>query len=120
MNDMIIGLAEWALTGVLGVIATALWRQLRRMKTDADERERRNRMELSALKRGMQLQLRADLISMHHIWIADKGYMPVDVKSEWRDMYCAYEALGENGVISALYEDVKKAHVAPEPTDKEE
>lgn len=117
MDDMIIAIAEWALTGALGVIATALWRQLQRMKADADAREQRNQSELAALKRGMQMQLRADLISMHHVWIADKGYMPVDVKSTWRDMFCAYEALGENGVISALYEDVKQAHVAPDPEE---
>lgn len=102
MDDMIIAIAEWALTGALAIIATALWKQLKRMKQETD-----------ALKRGMQMQLRADLISIHHMWIADKGYMPVDVKTLWRDMFCAYEALGENGVISALYDDVKKAHVAP-------
>lgn len=119
MDDVVIAIAEWALTGVLGVIAAALWRQLQRMKQDADERENRNQVEFSALKRGMQMELRAELISMHHQWVADKGYMPVDVKTLWRDMFCAYEALGENGIISALYDDVKEAHVAPDNPDKE-
>lgn len=104
---MTIAVAEWALTGVLALIATALWRQLKRMKTETD-----------ALKRGMQMQLRAELISMHHQWIAEQGYMPVDVKTLWHDMFRAYEALGENGIISALYEDVKDAHVAPDPEEQ--
>lgn len=120
MNDVLIALAEWTLTGVLGFIAAALWRQLQRMKRDADAREQRNRDELTALKRGMQMELRAELISMHHQWIAEKGYMPVDAKTLWRDMFCAYEALGENGIISSLYDDVREAHVAPDnPQDKE-
>lgn len=106
-NDVVIAVAEWALTGALAVIATALWRQLKRMKQETD-----------ALKRGMQMQLRGDLVRLHHEWIVERGYMPVDEKRFFHDMFCAYEALGENGVISALYEDVKAAHVAPDPDDE--
>lgn len=100
---MIIAIAEWALTGVLAVIATASWRQLKRMKLETD-----------ALKRGMQMQLRGELVELHRYWVVNKGYMPIEAKSLFRDMFEAYEALGTNGVISALYEDVKDAHVAPD------
>ncbi|RSX53928.1 hypothetical protein D2E25_0234 [Bifidobacterium goeldii] len=109
MDDLIIAIAEWALVGVLGVIATALWRQLKRMK-----------IEMDAFKRGMQMQLRGELIELHRVWIVDKGYMPVETKRFFHDMFCAYEDLGENGVISALYEDVKRAHVAPDPDEDSE
>ena len=118
MTSFFISIAEWALTGVLGVIAASLWHQLQKMKQSAEKRDQQRTIELNALKRGMQMQLRADLVSLHHQWVADKGYMPVYVKTMWRDMFCAYEALGENGVISALYEDVRNAHVAPEPADE--
>lgn len=114
MDAITITLIEWSLTGILGVIAANLWRQLSRMKRNAAEREQRNQREFDALKRGLQMQLRADLVDMHHRWIVELGYMPVDAKRLWHDMFCAYEELGENGVISALYDDVKEAHVAPD------
>lgn len=104
MGDMAIALAEWALTGTLAIIATALWRQLKRMKT-----------EMNAFRRGMQMQLRGELVELHRVWIVERGYMPIETKRLFHDMFCAYEALGENGVIGALYEDVKQAHVAPNP-----
>lgn len=106
MDSIWVGVAEWALTGVLAIVATALARTLRSMQKKFD-----------ALEKGLQILLRADLIRIHREWIVDRGHMPVDTKRLWRDMFCAYEALGENGVISALYDDVRDAHVAPDTDD---
>ncbi|KAA8824877.1 hypothetical protein EMO92_08195 [Bifidobacterium reuteri] len=114
VDDLILAIAEWTITGLLGVIATVLWRQLKHMRQDAAERQQRNELETAALKRGMQMILRAYLVNLHHKWVAGRGYMPVEQKRLWSDMFNAYEALGENGIISALYEDVKEAHVAPD------
>lgn len=119
MDDLILAIAEWTITGLLGVIATVLWRQLKHMKQDAAERQRRNELETAALKRGMQMILRAYLVNLHHKWVVGRSYMPVEQKRLWSDMFNAYEALGENGIISALYEDVRDAHVAPDPTNND-
>lgn len=106
MTQFWISVAEWALTGVLAVIAGVLARTVRGLKA-----------QFAALKRGQQMQLRAELIELHRVWIVDRGYMPVETKRLFHDMFCAYEALGENGVIRALYDDVREAHVAPDNTD---
>lgn len=118
---MTLAIGEWAVTGLLGLMATMLWRQLKQLKTDADKRGERSRIEFDAVKRGLQLQMRSNLVELHDRWIVDKGYMPIEVKSLFFDMYKAYEALGANGVITTLYDDVRQAHVAPDnETDKQE
>ena len=103
MDDLILAVAEWAITGVLAVLATILWRALKRMQR-----------EFEAMRRGQQMQLRVMLVEMHREWVVEKGWMPVEQKRLFHDMFCAYEALGENGVIASLYDDVKLAHVAPD------
>ncbi|NMM93856.1 hypothetical protein G1C95_1043 [Bifidobacterium sp. DSM 109957] len=120
MEGFIFDLAEWAVTGVLAVVAGLLWKQMQEYRRRGLEEERRRDEEHAALRRGMQMQLRAQLVEMHHQWVAERGYMPVETKRLFHDMFCAYEALGENGIISSLYEDVKKAHVAPGPDGDED
>lgn len=119
MDDTIIALAQWLLTAVLIPGGIAMWRQLRQMRVRDAQRAERAQEERDALKRGMQMMLRGDLISIHHQWLAEKGYMPVDVKSSWFAMYEAYEALGTNGVIEGLHRDVVNSHVAPDPERQE-
>lgn len=114
---MLVDIAEWAITGILSLIAGLLWAQVRRMRDHAAMENKRWEREHDALRRGMQMQLRAELIAMHDEWIVDKGYMPLDRKQLFHDMFCAYEQLGENGIISSLYADVRKAHVAPNLDD---
>lgn len=60
--------------------------------------------------------LRGELISIHHQWLVEKGYMPIDVKTGWLSTFEVYEALGKNGVIDGLHRDVMNSHVGPEKT----
>lgn len=109
MDDIVVNIIGWALTGVLSVTCVALWRNIQLVQRQFD-----------ALKAGEQIQLRDRLIHLHDKWCARRGYMPVDVKDLWMKMYEAYEALGENGVITGLYEDVRVAHVKPDDDDADD
>lgn len=58
-----------------------------------------------ALSDGVQSLLRNQLIEYHDKYTA-KGYCPIYAKEAARRCYEAYHALGGNGVITKLYNDI--------------
>jgi len=68
---------------------------MRKIKMINDENE--------SLKSGVQALLRDRLYDIYVKYI-DKGYAPLYVKDNFKNMYEKYHTLGENGVMDAIYE----------------
>ncbi len=63
--------------------------------------------ENGALKAGVQALLRDRIIEMYYHY-TEKGWMPIDVRDSLESCYKSYEALGENGVIDGLVEQLRE------------
>lgn len=59
---------------------------------------------LQAVRKGMQLILRASLNDMYIRF--QKSAPTAEEKQVWQEMYSVYEHLAENGVMSAKHEEV--------------
>ncbi len=62
--------------------------------------------QIVAQRKGMRALLRADLIRLYNKYNDDLGYCPIYVKTAVEDEYKQYHALGGNGAITELYEDL--------------
>ena len=63
--------------------------------------------ENNALKEGVQSLLRDRIIQLYYHY-TEKGWMPLDVRNSLESCYKSYEALGENGVIDDLVEQLRE------------
>ena len=63
--------------------------------------------ENEALQVGVQALLRARIIEIYYHY-TEKGWMPLDVRNSLEACYKSYEALGENGVIDDLVEQLRE------------
>ena len=63
--------------------------------------------ENEALKVGVQALLRDRIIGIYYHY-TEKGWMPLDVRNSLEACYKSYEALGENGVIDDLVEQLRE------------
>lgn len=102
-------LTSYQVIGILGIpsifagfvgwlIAELKEKKLRRTMEKAEESE-----EIQALKMGVQALLRANMISEYNKW-HEKGYMPIDVKDSFENVWKNYHAMGKNGVMDDIHE----------------
>lgn len=63
----------------------------------------------SANSKGTMLLLRVQLIEYHKEYM-DKGEIPTYAYQNFCEMYEAYHALGGNGMVTKMYEDIKELH----------
>ena len=75
-------------------------------------RERRKAKGQNALVDGVQALLRDRIIQAHNHY-AEKGYIPVYGMENVLAMYDAYHALGGNGTVTKLVDDLREL-----PTEK--
>jgi ribonucleotide monophosphatase NagD (HAD superfamily) len=61
--------------------------------------------QFKALKMGMQAMLRDRIIEQYNKYM-DKGYIPIYAMENVTAMYKEYHALGGNGTITQLYEEL--------------
>lgn len=78
------------LTGIMGYVG---W-QMKKQKTDRE-----------AQTRGIMLLLRVELIAYHHKYM-DLGEIPSYAYASFIDMYNAYHALGGNGMVTKIKEEI--------------
>ncbi len=81
---------------VAGAIITYLWTKLRQSKKEND-----------AIKAGVQALLRDRIIQSYNHY-TEKGWMPIYARDSLDACYNSYEALGENGVIDDLMEQLRE------------
>lgn len=58
------------------------------------------------MKKGIQALLRHELYSVYNEWIV-KGYCPNEIKNDFENMYQQYHALGKNGVMDSLRNEIQ-------------
>lgn len=71
------------------------------------QKQKRDR---DANSKGTMLLLKVQLIEYHDKYMA-LGYIPSYAYDNFCEMYAAYRALGGNGMIVKMYEEIKELHL---------
>lgn len=95
MNQIILVICEIALPVILGYIVWLLKNQ---------------KKERDASGKGIMLLLRVQLIEYHNKYI-DKGEIPSYAYQNFIEMYEAYHALGGNGMVTKMHEEIEELHL---------
>lgn len=74
---------------------------------------RAKKKENNALKAGLQALLRDRIIQAYNHYVQDKGWIPIYAKESIDACYKSYEALGDNGVIDNLMEQINELQNYP-------
>lgn len=69
---------------------------------------RAKKKENDALKAGVQALLRDRIIQAYNHYVCEKGWVPIYAKESIDACYKSYEALGDNGVIDSLMEQLNE------------
>ncbi len=78
---------------------------------------RQKKKENDALKAGVQALLRDRIIQAYNHYVCEKGWVPIYAKESIDACYKSYEALGNNGVIDNLMQQLNELQNYP-PKDK--
>lgn len=95
MNELFLVICEITLPVLLGYI---VW-LLKNQKKDRD-----------ASGKGIMLLLRVQLIEYHNKYIVE-GEIPTYAYQNFTEMYDAYHALGGNGMITKMKEEIEELHL---------
>lgn len=94
-------------SGLVGVlIAVFLKRPLEKRVKENEDANARVEAQNTATMLGVQALLRDRLLQAFNFYLA-KGWIGADDRSNIDNMYVQYEALGENNVISDIYNQVR-------------
>ena len=99
-----------ALNSVINVVSVGVFKFLIKMY-------RAKKKENDALKAGVQALLRDRIIQAYNHYVQDRGWIPIYAKESIDACYKSYEALGDNGVIDNLMEQINELQNYP-PKDK--
>lgn len=69
---------------------------------------RAKKRENNALRAGVQALLRDRIIQAYNHYVCEKGWVPIYAKESIDACYKSYEALGDNGVIDSLMEQLNE------------
>ena len=101
---------ELIFSGIVSVIAAVLAfvlqnviRENHRLKKEKSDTEKAT---LDALKNGVRCLLRSKLMELHDIYVEAKRITPTEYEN-WTHMYESYRALGGNGMITHMAEDIE-------------
>lgn len=89
MNTTVIG---WFVSPLIGVLLGWLIASLRK-----------NNQETKALKLGMQALLRDRLLQSYQYY-EQKGYVGIEDRENFENMYVNYHSLGQNGVMDDIHD----------------
>lgn len=106
MNEVIVTIAKWWLTWVLGIIGTGIltgFRVLYKRQKAADQRQ-------TALENGMQAILRDRILTSYYHY-HEKGSITLHGLENVEAMYRSYHDLGGNGTMTHLVEVLRELEV---------
>lgn len=109
------------LTAILGYIVWLLKQQARKHEQDALERDKRIKEEReirAANNRGTMLLLRVHLIEYHDKYTR-KGSIPSYAYQNFNDMYSAYHALGGNGMVTKMKQEVDSLRIVKKGNEED-
>lgn len=95
------------ISGLVGVlIAVFLKRPLEKRVKDSEDASARVEAQNKATQLGVQALLRDRLLQAFNFYLA-RGWISAGERDNVDNMYVQYEALGENNVISDIYNQVR-------------
>lgn len=74
---------------------------------------RAKKKQNDALKAGLQALLRDRIIQAYNHYVQDRGWIPIYAKESIDACYRSYEALGDNGVIDNLMQQINELQNYP-------
>ncbi len=83
-----------AVNVVIGILIATLWQKIKATKHEQD-----------AIKAGLQSLLRGEITKSYYLY-KEKGWIPVHALESVEANYKNYEALGANGVIDTIYNEL--------------
>lgn len=92
---------------MLVFILQSVIRENKRLKLEKEEKQTQ---EANALKDGVLCLLRTKMIEYHTKYI-ELGYISSHAYANWCLMYQAYVALGGNGMIKHMNEEIEELHI---------
>lgn len=104
MIDIIFSGVVSLVAAILAFILQNVIRENHRLKKEKSEEEKAT---LSALKNGVRCLLRSKLMELHDIYVEAKRISPTEYEN-WTRMYASYRALGGNGMITHMAEDIEE------------
>ena len=104
MIATIIATALSIITSVLAFILQNLVRENQRLR---DEKRETREIRQKAIGDGVLSLLRIQLIEYHDKYMTEED-IPSYVYENWDEMYSAYEALGGNGMVKRMKDDVDR------------
>ena len=110
------------LTALMGYVVWFLQEQRKQKKTDGIERDARIEQEQKqreANSRGTMLLLRVQLIEYHDKYMR-LGEIPSYAYENFNEMYDAYHALGGNGMVTKMKQEIDELHLKKKGQDKDE
>lgn len=70
------------------------------------------------VRQGMRVLLFLGLERIHREMVEAGEVCPVDVKRTAEQIYAAYHGLGGNGVGTQMIEEIRRAHIEPDPEQR--
>ena len=96
-----------AINVIIGILIASLWQKFRRSQQEQD-----------AIKLGLQSLLRGEITKAYYTQ-KDKGWIPVYALSSVEANYKNYKALGVDGVMDGLWEELMALpHTRPEENNE--
>jgi hypothetical protein len=113
MYEFIIKTYTIVLPIILSYIVWLLQEQKKKAKQDAierDERIKKEREMREANSKGTMLLLRVKLIEYHEKYMK-RGSIPTYAYDNFNEMYDAYHALGGNGMVTKMKNEIELLHL---------
>lgn len=104
---MIATITATALSIITSVLAFILQNLVRENQRLRDERRETREIRQKAIGDGVLSLLRIQLIEYHDKYMTEED-IPSYVYENWDEMYSAYEALGGNGMVKRMKDDVDR------------
>ena len=96
-----------AISFAFGILLFLLQQSIKENKKLRREKEENQARRTAALEDGMVCVLRKHLMDEHETWTA-KGYITPKALESGLSMYKAYKALGGNGMIDHMEEEIQE------------
>lgn len=118
MKDLIVPTYSIALTAIVGYLVWLLKKQKedrerhqREMLALMEQHGKEMRLSAEAQRQGTMLLLRVQLIEYHSKYTAI-GRIPSYAYSNFEEMYEAYHALGGNGMVEKMFQEIKELKIS--------
>ena len=106
--EYIITIILGLISSVLTFVVTSLLKENHKLRTKKKEEEE---TKDTACKEALLCLLRVQLIEYHDNYVA-KGHIPSYAYENWTKMYNSYRALGGNGLIVGMNEEIEKLSIS--------